>query len=83
MSVLSKYQPHSFWIFCALGSLDLLIDKQELIRNKVLKVNGLCGSDTMDVSARRQFEGKIFGFRINSGTFVGIYHSLHRAKRQP
>ena len=47
----------------ALGSIDLLIDKQELIRNKVLKANGLCGSDTMDVSLRRQFESKIFGFR--------------------
>jgi hypothetical protein len=45
------------------GSIDLLIDKQELIRNKVLKAKGLCGSDTMDVSVRRQFEGKIFGFR--------------------
>jgi len=53
------------------------------MRNRVLKANGLCGSDTIDVSVRRQFEAKIFGFRINSGTFVGIYHSLHRAKRQP
>jgi len=83
MSFLSKYHPHSFLLFCALGSINLLIDNQELIKNKVLKANGLCGSDTMDVSVMRQFEGKIFGFRINSGTFVGIYHSLHRAKRQP
>jgi len=83
MNVLSKYHPHSFWLFCALRSFDLLIDKQELIRNKVLEANSLCGSDTMDVSVRRQFKGKIFGFRINSGTFVGIYHSFHRAKRQP
>ena len=67
----------------ALAAIDLLIDKQELIRNNVLIANGLCGSNTMDVSVRRQFEGKIFGFRINSGTFVVIYHSLHRAKRQP
>ena len=44
---------------------DLLIDKQELVGNKVLKVNSLCGSDTMDVSVGRQFEGKIFGFRKN------------------
>jgi len=73
----------SFCLSHELGTMDLLIDKQELIRNKVLKANGLCSSDTMDVSVRRQFEGKIFGFRINSGTFVGIYHSLHRAKRQP
>ena len=72
MSVLSKYHPHSFWLFCALGSLDLLIDKQELTKNKVLKAKGLCGSDTIDVSVRRQFKAKIFGFRINSGTFVGI-----------
>ncbi len=75
--------PHPLCLFHALGAIDLLIDKQELIRNKVMKAKGLCGSDTMDVSVRRQFKGKIFGFRINSGTFVGIYHSLHRAKRQP
>ncbi len=61
MSVRSKYHPHSFWLFCALGSLDLLIDKQELMRNKVLKANGLCSSDTINVSVRRQFEGKILG----------------------
>ena len=72
-----------FLIFTHMCSIDLLIDKQELIRNKVLKAKGLCGSDTMDVSLRRQFEGKIFGFFINSGTFVGIYPSLHRSKRQP
>jgi hypothetical protein len=75
--------PHTLLILYALGSVDLRLDKQELIRNKVLKAKGLCGSDTMDVSVRRQFKGKIFGFRINSGTFVGIYLSLHRAKRQP
>jgi len=63
MSILSKYHPCSFCLFSALGSIDLLIDKQELVRNKVLKVNSLCGSDTMDVSVRRQFEGKIFRFR--------------------
>ena len=54
---------HPPCIFHALGAGDLLIDKQELIRNKVLKVNSLCGSDTMDVSVRRQFEAKIFRFR--------------------
>ena len=63
MSILPKYYSHSFWLFCAPGPLDLLIDKQELVRNKVLKVNSLCGSDTMDVSVGRQFEGKIFRFR--------------------
>jgi len=62
---------------------EFLLDKQELIRNKVLEANGLCSSDTINVSVRRQFEGKIFGFRINSLTFVGIYHGLHPAKRQP
>jgi len=56
-----KVSRHSFWLFCALGSIDLLIDKQALIRNKVLKANGLCGSGTMDVSVRRQFKGKFFG----------------------
>ncbi len=74
---------HPLCLLSTLGAIDLLIDKQELIRNKVLKAKGLCSSDTMDVSVRRQFKGKIFGFRINSGTFVGTYHSLHRAKRQP
>jgi len=83
MSVLSEYHPHSFWLFCALGAIDLLIDKQELIRNKVMKAKGLCGSDTLVVSVRRQFKGKIFGLHINSGTFVGIYHIFHRAKQQP
>jgi hypothetical protein len=61
--------PHPLLLLSALGSIDLLIDKQELIRNKVLKANGLCGSNSMDVSVRRQFKGKIFGFRIKSGTF--------------
>ncbi len=62
MSVLSQSHTPSFWLFCALGYLDLLIDKQELMSNKVLKANGLCWSDTMDVSVRRQFESKIFWF---------------------
>ncbi len=83
MSIVSEAYDILFLFFAHVGSIDLLIDKQELIRNNVLKANGLCGSDTMNVSVRHQFKGKIFGFRINSGTFVGIYHSLHRAKRQP
>jgi len=83
MSIVSEAYDILFLFFAHVGSIDLLIDKQELIRNKVMKANGLYGSDTMDVSVRRQFKGKIFGFRINPGTFVGIYHSLHRAKRQP
>ncbi len=83
MSIMSEAYDILFLFFAHVGSIDLLIDKQELIRNKVLKANSLCGSDTMDVSVRRQFEGKIFGFRINPGTFVGIYHSLHRPNRQP
>ena len=83
MSIVSEAYDILFLFFAHVGSIDLLIDKQELIRNKVMKANSLYGSDTMDVSVRRQFKGKIFGFRINSGTFVGIYHSLNRAKRQP
>jgi len=63
MNVLSEPYDILICLFHALGAIDLLIDKQELIRNKVLKANGLCGSDTMDVSVRRQFEGEIFGFR--------------------
>jgi len=38
----------------ALGSIDLLIDKHELVRNKVSKARGLSGSHTMDVGVRRQ-----------------------------
>jgi hypothetical protein len=83
MSIVSEAYDILFLFFAHVGSIDLLIDKQELTKNKVLKAKGLCGSDNMDVSVRRQFKGKIFGFRINPGTFVGIYHSLHRAKRQP
>jgi hypothetical protein len=47
-----------------------------------LKTNGLYGIDTMDVSIGRQQEGKLFGLHFSSGTFVGVYYSLHRAKRQ-
>ena len=43
------------------SSISAIIDKQELIRNKVLEAKSLCGSDTIDVSVRSQFEGKIFG----------------------
>jgi len=42
MSVLSKYRLHSFWLFYTLGSLDLSIDKHELMRNVALKANDLC-----------------------------------------
>ena len=49
--------------------MDLLIDKQELIRNRLLKANGLRGSDTIDVSVGRQFEAK-------SSDFVRTVH-LH------
>ncbi len=82
MSIVSEAYDILFLFFAHVGSIDLLIDKQELTKNKVMKANSLCGINTMDVSVRRQFKGKIFGFRINSGTFVGIYHSFHRAKRQ-
>jgi len=60
MSVLVRSVRHPLYLLWILGSIDILIDKQELIRNKVLKANGLCGSDTMDVSVSRQFKGKIF-----------------------
>jgi len=62
MDVLSEAYDILFLFFTYVGSIDLLIDKQELIRNKVLKVNSLCGSDTMDVSVRRQFGSRIFRF---------------------
>ena len=51
-------------LFHTLVSIDLLIDKQALNRNKVLEANSLRGSDIIDVSVRRQFEGKIFNFRF-------------------
>jgi len=41
--------------------MDLLIDKQELIRIKLLEASDLGSSDTVDVSVRRQLEGKIVG----------------------
>ncbi|MHC4192280.1 MAG: hypothetical protein ACYSUB_21840 [Planctomycetota bacterium] len=42
-------------------AVDLLIDKQKLIKNKVLKANGLYDSDAQSVNVRRQLIGKIFG----------------------
>lgn len=41
MSVVSDVCDIFFIFFTHVGSIDLLIDKQELIRNKVLKANGL------------------------------------------
>jgi len=55
MSVVSKAYDILFLFFTHVGSIDILIDKQELVGNKILKVNSLCGSDTMDVSVGRQF----------------------------
>ena len=55
MSVVSEAYDILFLFFAHVGSIDLLLDKQELVGNKVLKVNSLCGSDTMDVSVGRQF----------------------------
>jgi hypothetical protein len=50
------------WLLSALGSVDLLLDKQELIRNKVLKTKGLCGSDTITLGrcdeSHQLWEGK-------------------------
>jgi hypothetical protein len=51
------------------SSISAIIDKQELIRNKVLEAKSLCGSDTIDVSVRSRFEGKIFGFCAKSKRF--------------
>jgi len=53
-----------FCIFHEPRAMDLLIDKQELVGNKVLKVNSLCGSDTMDVSVGRQFPTSCKNARI-------------------
>jgi len=63
MSVVSEAYDILFLSFTYVGSIDLLIDKQEFVRNKVLKVNSLCGNDLMDVSVGCQFDGEIFGFR--------------------
>ena len=55
MSIVSEAYDILFLFFAHVGSIDLLIDKQELTKNKVLKAKGVCGSDTMNVSVRRQF----------------------------
>ncbi len=70
MSVVSEAYDILFLFFAHVGFIDLLLDKQELVRNKVLKANSLCGNDTMDVSVRRQFEGKIFSFRKKCEPFL-------------
>ena len=75
MSVVSEAYVILFLFFAHVGSIDLLIDKQKLIKNKVLKANALCGSGIMDVSVRRQLKGKIFGFRINKSTISRIRDS--------
>ena len=56
---------------------DLLLDKQELTRNKVLKVNKLRESETMDVSVRRQFESEIFRFLSTLNLLYQTKISLH------
>ena len=55
MNVLSEPYDILICFFHAPGAIDLRLDKQELVGNKILKVNSLCGSDTMDVSVGRQF----------------------------
>jgi hypothetical protein len=55
-----------FLFFYTLRYVDLLIDKQELVGNKILKVNSLCGSDTMDVSVERQFPTSRKKYQISS-----------------
>lgn len=66
MGVVSEPYGILFLFFTYVRYVDLLIDKQELIRNKVFEVNGLLGSDTLGVSAKRQFEGKFFRIRKKS-----------------
>ncbi len=44
MSIVSEAYDILFLFFAHMGSIDLLIDKQELTKNKVLKAKGLCGS---------------------------------------
>jgi hypothetical protein len=51
---------HPLSIFHAPKDADLLIDKQKLVRDKVLQANNLCCSDTIDVRVRRQFDDKTF-----------------------
>ncbi len=85
MSVVSEAYAILFLFIAHVGFIDLLLDKQELVRNKVLEVNSLCGNDTMDVSVRRQFEGKIFSFRKNSELstvrqYIRRYRFLNRQR---
>ena len=72
---------HPLCLFHALGSVDLLIDKQQLIRNKVFKANGLCGSNTINVSVKHQFKGKIFGFGPKNESFFPVKLRFLRLKR--
>ena len=41
--------------FISIYAIDFLLDKQELVGNKVLKVNSSCGRYTLDVIVGRQF----------------------------
>ena len=47
MSIVSEAYDILFLFFAHVGSIDLLIDKQELTKNKALKANSLYGSDTI------------------------------------
>ena len=68
---------HSLCLFNMMEAKDLLLDKQELTRNKVLKVNKLRESETMDVSVRRQFESEIFRFLSTLNLLYQTKISLH------
>jgi hypothetical protein len=48
-------------------SIDLLIDKQELVRIKALKTSGLYSSDAMDVSVGCQFSNIFLAGWTRSG----------------
>ena len=53
MSIVSEAYDILFLFFAHVGSIDLLIDKQKLTKNKVLNANGLCGSDTIKLGRVR------------------------------
>jgi len=66
MSIVSEAYDILFLFFAHVGSIDLLIDKQKLTKNKVLNANGLYDSDAICVGVRRQLVGKIFGFGLKT-----------------
>ena len=51
-------------------------------KTRILKANGLCENGTVNVSERRQFDSKTFGFRTNSEPLIILWHlwSLESSK---